>query len=335
MEQENLLKKEIANFKNIYLKILNEIQKDIIGQTDTVENVLIAMIAGGNILLEGVPGVGKTRLVKTIARVFNLPFSRIQFTPDLMPADVVGTNIIIKDKTGESKFQFNKGPIFKNIILADEINRTTPKTQSALLEAMQEKQITVMGETYHLDDPFFVLATQNPIEQEGTYSLPEAQLDRFMFKIIVLEPSLKELMEIVKLTQKTMLEVSEPVCDKKSLLNMRKLANQILVTQTLFEYAMTLCMATSPKNKEAADASKKYLNFGSSPRAGQALITACKVRALLKGRYNISFEDIEILAFPVLRHRIKLNFTAISEGINADDIISMIIKEINKRLKIR
>ena len=283
--------------------------------------------------MEGVPGVGKTRLVRTLGRVFDLPFKRIQFTPDLMPADVTGTNIIVKDEKGNSDFSFQPGPIFSNIILADEINRATPKTQSALLEAMQEHAVTVMGTTRKLDEPFFVLATQNPIEQDGTYPLPEAQMDRFMFKLIVPDPSVAELMEIVSLTQKTMEEVADRACTGEQLLKMRATANQIPVAEEVLKYTMILTSATHPVSEVASAAAKQYVRVGASPRAGQALISAAKVMALINGRFNVAYSDINKLAFPVMRHRIKLNFEAIAEGLSADDVIKMIVNEVNEKYR--
>jgi len=323
---EESTKKFSEQCKNIF----EQIGRDVVGQKDVVEGTITAMIAGGNVLLEGVPGVGKTRLVRSLGRVFDLPFSRIQFTPDLMPADVTGTNIIVKNEDGNTEFSFQPGPVFSNIVLADEINRATPKTQSALLEAMQEHTVTVMGVSRKLNEPFFVLATQNPIEQDGTYPLPEAQMDRFMFKIIVKNPSLEELMDIVNMTQKTMAEVADAACSGEQLLEMRKTANAIPVAEDVMRYTMTLCSATHPDSDCASEAAKKYVRLGASPRAGQALISAAKVRALMHGRYNVSYNDINVLAYPVLRHRLKLNFEAIAERVSPDEIITLILKELGK-----
>ena len=324
----------IKQFSTQCENIFTQIRRDVIGQNEVVEGTIIAMIAGGNVLLEGVPGVGKTRLVRTLGRVFSLPFSRIQFTPDLMPADVTGTNIIVKDEQGNSTFQFQPGPVFSNIILADEINRATPKTQSALLEAMQEHTVTVMGVSRKMKEPFFVLATQNPVEQDGTYPLPEAQMDRFMFKLVVPNPSLDDLMNIVTMTQKTMAEVAEPACTGEQLLQMRETANQIPVAQEVLRYAMTLCAATHADSECAAEAAKKYVRLGASPRAGQALISAAKVKALMKGRFNVAYSDLNELAYPVLRHRMKLNFEAVAEKGSADQIVEQIVEEVAKRFKV-
>ncbi len=325
--------KDIVFFADKSKQILAEISKDMVGQQDVVINTVIALIAGGNVLLEGVPGVGKTRLVRSLGQAFSLPFSRIQFTPDLMPADITGTNIMEKDEDGQYTLQFQKGPVFSNIILADEINRATPKTQSALLEAMQEHTVTAGGQTYELDEPFFVLATQNPIEQDGTYPLPEAQMDRFMFKLQMGFPTIDELQYIVNMTQKTMDEVAQPVLTGEELLAMRETAKQIPVIDEVMRYTMMLVSATHPELPNALDYAKKNIRIGASPRAAQALITAAKVRALMAGRYNVAFEDINALAFPVLRHRIKPSFGAVTSKITADDIIMELINQVGKKLK--
>lgn len=325
--------KDIVFFADKSKQILAEISKDMVGQQDVVINTVIALIAGGNVLLEGVPGVGKTRLVRSLGQAFSLPFSRIQFTPDLMPADITGTNIMEKDEDGQYTLQFQKGPVFSNIILADEINRATPKTQSALLEAMQEHTVTTGGQTYELDEPFFVLATQNPIEQDGTYPLPEAQMDRFMFKLQMGFPTIDELQYIVNMTQKTMDEVAQPVLTGEELLAMRETAKQIPVIDEVMRYTMMLVSATHPELPNALDYAKKNIRIGASPRAAQALITAAKVRALMAGRYNVAFEDINALAFPVLRHRIKPSFGAVTSKITADDIIMELINQVGKKLK--
>ena len=322
----------VKKFSQQAEKIRAELGRDVVGQTEVVENVLIAIVAGGNVLLEGVPGVGKTRLVRSLGRILNLPFSRIQFTPDLMPSDVTGMNVIEKDETGKMNQVFNKGPIFANLVLADEINRATPKTQSAMLEVMQEHKVTVAGKTYRLEEPFFVLATENPIEQDGTYPLPEAQMDRFMFKLLMTFPSQKELVDIVKMTQITMDETAEAQVNGQDILEMRALAATVPVIDEVMEYAVALVAGTHPEVEKASDTAKKYIKYGASPRAAQALITCAKVRALLNGNYNVSYEDIDALACPVLRHRIKINYTAVNDKLGVDDVIAMLIKE-NKKLK--
>lgn len=327
--KDDIKEQDLVLFKKKCDDIFAQIKRDVVGQKEVIYGTVIAMIAGGNVLLEGVPGVGKTRLIRTLGRVFDLPFSRIQFTPDLMPADVTGTNIIVKDENGNSKFQFQPGPIFSNIVLADEINRATPKTQSALLEAMAEHSVTVMGNTRKLEEPFFVLATQNPIEQDGTYPLPEAQMDRFMFKLIMDYPTLEELKGIVSMTQKTMAEVADAVCSAQELLKMRETAKHILIADDVLEYAMKLVVATQPESAAPAEITKKYIRTGASPRAAQALITTAKVRALTLARYNVSKDDINALATFVLRHRLKLNFEAVTEHVTADDIIKEIIHEVS------
>ena len=322
----------VKKFSEQAEKIRAELGRDVVGQTEVVENVLIAIVAGGNVLLEGVPGVGKTRLVRSLGRILNLPFSRIQFTPDLMPSDVTGMNVIEKDETGKMNQVFNKGPIFANLVLADEINRATPKTQSAMLEVMQEHKVTVAGKTYRLEEPFFVLATENPIEQDGTYPLPEAQMDRVMFKLLMTFPSQKELVDIVKMTQITMDETAEAQVNGQDILEMRALAATVPVIDEVMEYAVALVAGTHPEVEKASDTAKKYIKYGASPRAAQALITCAKVRALLNGNYNVSYEDIDALACPVLRHRIKINYTAVNDKLGVDDVIAMLIKE-NKKLK--
>ncbi len=322
----------VKKFSEQAEKIRAELRRDVVGQTEVVENVLIAIVAGGNVLLEGVPGVGKTRLVRSLGRILNLPFSRIQFTPDLMPSDVTGMNVIEKDENGKMTQVFNKGPIFANLVLADEINRAPPKTQSAMLEVMQEHKVTVAGKTYRLEEPFFVLATENPIEQDGTYPLPEAQMDRFMFKLLMTFPGQEELVDIVKMTQITMDETAEAQVNGQDILEMRALAATVPVIDEVMEYAVALVAGTHPEVEKASDTAKKYIKYGASPRAAQALITCAKVRALLGGNYNVSYEDIDALARPVLRHRIKINYTAVNDKLSVDDVIGMLIKE-NKKLK--
>lgn len=322
---------QVKIFSEQIKKIKDEIRKDVVGQDDVVNNVIIAIIAGGNVLLEGVPGVGKTRLVRSLGKTLNLPFSRIQFTPDLMPSDVTGTNIIEKDEKGKMNMVFQKGPIFANLVLGDEINRATPKTQSAMLEVMQEHKVTISNVSYPMAEPFFVLATENPVEQDGTYPLPEAQMDRFMFKLLMEFPSMEELKSIITMTQITLDETAEAVIDGETILSMRTLSKQVPVVDEVLNYAMNLITITHPELEHTSDTAKKYIKYGASPRAGQALITAAKVRALVNGNYNVSYEDIDTLAYPVLRHRIKTNYNAINEHLSVDDVIGLLIKE-NKRL---
>lgn len=293
-----------------------EIRKGIIGQGEVIRQVMLALLTGGNVLLEGMPGLGKTRLVSTIGRVFDLSFKRIQFTPDLMPSDVTGTNIIVKNEQGSS-FSFERGPIFANLILADEINRATPKTQSALLEAMQEHTVTVGNESHILREPFFVLATQNPIENEGTYPLPEAQLDRFMFKILVRFPSKEELKGIVMLTEGSQAPIIEKQMNGEGLLAARALIGRIPIADAVMDYLLEIVMETHVQNP--------HIREGASPRAAQALIRAARAQAFLEGRLNVSFQDVEQAAYPVLRHRILPSFDAISQGVSEDDIIRGIL----------
>ncbi len=298
-----------------------EIGKGIIGQREIIRQVMLALLSGGNVLLEGMPGLGKTMLVRTIGQVFLLTFKRIQFTPDLMPSDVTGTNIMVKDE-GKSSFRFEKGPVFANLVLADEINRATPKTQSALLEAMQEHTVTVGNESHTLEEPFLVLATQNPIEQEGTYPLPEAQLDRFMFKILVKFPCKEELRGIVGLTEGQEPPEIRGLMNGEELLQARKLISRIPVADAVMNYILELVMATHEENP--------YIREGASPRAAQALIRASKARAFMEGRLNVSFEDVQSVAYPVLRHRVLLSFDAVSEGVTEDTVIRQIIESKEK-----
>lgn len=301
-----------------------EIGKAIVGQKDVIRQVILAVLTDGNVLLESVPGLGKTQLVKTISRVFDMGFKRIQFTPDLMPADVTGTNLIVKED-GNNVFRFQEGPIFSNLVLADEINRATPKTQAALLEAMQEKTVTVGTTTYQLPSPFMVLATQNPIENEGTYPLPEAQLDRFLFKIYVQFPSIAELKRIVEITINNEEVLLNSVISGEEVLSMRRIINDMPIADTVTEYALKLVVGTHPEVEGAPEVSQKYIVNGASPRAAQTIIKTAKARALMEGRFNVAFEDVDFVAYPALRHRIITNFEALSDGISADDVIRQII----------
>ncbi len=322
--------KEFILFRENYQKLLNEIQKVIVGQKDVIDQVLICLFTHGHILLEGVPGLGKTKLIKTLSNVLNLNFSRIQFTPDLMPADILGTNIFMSGVQGGSSFQFIKGPIFSNIVLADEINRATPKTQSALLEAMQEGFVTISGQKYKLEDPFLVLATQNPIEMEGTFPLPEAQLDRFFFKVKISYPSTDELLQIVERTTEQDEQKLNIVIDHEEIMTMRTIAKKVLIPDGVKRYAINLVLATHPENDNSPDITKKCIRYGSSPRGIQSLIMAAKIKALLDKRFNASYDDIASLAFPALRHRIILNFEGQVKGLDSDKIISEIISTLKR-----
>ena len=324
------INERVQKFNTAIQSVKTQLRRDLVGQDEVVDNVVIAIVAGGNVLLEGVPGVGKTRLVRSLGKTLNLPFSRIQFTPDLMPSDVTGTEIMRKDEQGNMQSEFRRGPIFANLVLADEINRATPKTQAAMLEVMQEHKVTVAGNTYAMEEPFFVLATENPIEQDGTYPLPEPQMDRFMFKLIMKFPSDKELMDIVKMTQITMAETAEVAMEGTDILEMRELATQVPVMDEVLDYAVRLVSGTHPEIDGASDTAKKYIKYGASPRAAQAIVTAAKVRALMNGNFNVSYADVEALALPVLRHRIKINYTAINDKLTVDGVIAKLIGEIKK-----
>jgi len=315
-------------FRATFTRIEAEVGKIIVGQQDVVRHVLVAVLAGGHALLEGVPGLGKTMLIRTLADVLELKFSRIQFTPDLMPADIVGTNILEESEGGRRAFRFQPGPIFANLILADEINRATPKTQSALLEAMQEQTVTVAQQTYPLDPPFFVLATQNPIEMEGTYPLPEAQLDRFLFKIEVRFPSPAELVEILARTTGVDLPTTEKAADGATIVEMGELARQVPIASHVSDYVARLVVATHPDSETAPPMVKRFVRYGASPRGGQALVLGGKILALMAGRYNVAFDDVQAVAPAALRHRLLLNFEGQAEGVSPDAIIAELLDAI-------
>lgn len=304
---------EIEIYQNKIRECEAEIGKGIIGQKDVVRQVLLALLSGGNVLLEGMPGLGKTMLVRTISEVFQMSYKRIQFTPDLMPSDVTGTNIMVKEE-GKSVFRFEEGPVFANLVLADEINRATPKTQAALLEAMQEHTVTVGKESHVLAEPFFVLATQNPIENEGTYPLPEAQLDRFLMKVLVPFPTRAELKGIVELTEGKEKGEIYPVMDGQELLTARRLVGEISIAEAVMDEILDLVMATHAANP--------YIREGASPRAAQAIVRTARARAFMEGRFNVAFEDVQTVAYPVLRHRLLLSFDAVSEGVTEDHVIA-------------
>ncbi len=321
------IEEQAKAFAETVVKLRAEIGKVIVGHGDIVDKTIVGFVTGGHILLEGVPGLGKTMLVRTLADAVEVVFSRIQFTPDLMPADITGTNIVVEED-GRRRFEFQKGPIFGNIVLADEINRATPKTQSALLEAMQEGSVTFAGKTMRFEQPFFVLATQNPIEMEGTYPLPEAQLDRFMFKLDVKSPSVAELASIFSGTTGADANKAGKVVDGKRILEMRALASQVPIAQHLNEYVARLVLATHPDSPEAAPMVKQFVRVGSSPRGGQAIIRGAKMIALARGRYNVSADDIKECAYPALRHRMILNFEGEAEGIRPDDVIGKVLAHV-------
>ena len=305
-----------------------EVEKVIVGHREVITHVLTGMFAGGHVLLEGVPGLGKTLLIKTLSEGLDLSFSRIQFTPDLMPADIIGTNIIIEDADGRKHFQFQQGPIFAHILLADEINRATPKTQSALLEGMQESAVTVGGATRPLPAPFFVLATQNPIEMEGTYPLPEAQLDRFLFKLRVQYPALEELTEIIDRTTHVREVQVERVMTGPQVLAYRELVREIPVATHVRDLAGLIVLATHPQWERAPELSRRFVRYGASPRGAQALVLGAKVRALSEGRFNVSVEDLRAIALPALRHRLILNFEGEAEGVDPDRLITQLLDEV-------
>ena len=308
--------------------VRDEIGKVIVGHDDVVEGVIIALVAGGHVLLEGVPGLGKTTLLRTLGRAMHLEDSRIQFTPDLMPADIVGSMVLEADSLGAKELRFQPGPIFAHLVLADEINRATPRTQSALLEAMQERTVTTGTTTHHLEDPFLVMATQNPLEMEGTYPLPEAQLDRFLLKLIVRYPTKQEMEEIVDRTMAAQSPVVHQVMDREQVLDARRGSHDVLIAPHVRDFAIRLILATQPEREDAHASAKKYIRYGSSPRGAQALIQAGRVRSLMRGRLNVSLGDLRELALPALRHRIILNFDAHAEGKTADQVLSGILESL-------
>ena len=328
MVQPELSPQSVEDFRHKYLLLKTEISKRIVGYDDNIDQVLTAMFAGGHVLLEGVPGLGKTLIVRTISEATHLAFSRIQFTPDLMPADITGTNILVEDDRGNRTFRFQPGPIFANLVLADEINRATPKTQSAILEAMQEQGVTAGGTTHPLPLPFWVLATQNPIEMEGTYPLPEAQVDRFFFKVDVLPQGEDQLVQIIdRTTTDDQIEI-QPVLDAQAVLTMQHTVRQVMVAEFVKRYAARLTLGTHPDSPFATVATRQFVRFGVSPRGVQTLILGGKVKALLAGRYTVSCEDIRAVARPALRHRVIRNFEGEAEGVSTDSVVSSLIESL-------
>lgn len=325
------MQQQAEEFRNRYKAVRDEIGKTIVGHDDIVHGVLTSMFVGGHCLLEGVPGLGKTMLVRTLAETLSLDFNRVQFTPDLMPADILGTNMIAEDENGRRVFEFQKGPIFTQICLADEINRATPKTQSALLETMQEGTVTVSGNRYELSKPFFVLATQNPIEQEGTYPLPEAQLDRFLFKLVVGYSTRDELNTIVDRTTRGTKIITNKIMDGEEIRRWQALVREVILAKHVQDYIVRLILATHPQGPLAQDITNQYIRWGSSPRGAQTLALAAKVRALLDGRYNVSFEDIRRVFLPSLRHRVLLNFEAQAEAVEIDQVLLEILQKVPEK----
>jgi MoxR-like ATPase len=321
MTQDARVQDFVASFEGLRA----EVEKVIVGHREIIDHVLIGMFAGGHVLLEGVPGLGKTLLVKTLAEGLELSFSRVQFTPDLMPADIIGTNIIVEDADGRKHFQFQPGPIFAHIVLADEINRATPKTQSALLEGMQEAAVTVGGASRPLPAPFFVLATQNPIEMEGTYPLPEAQLDRFLLKLRVRYPAIEELNTIIDRTTQARAVSVRRVMSGERVLAFRELIREVPIADHVRTLASTIIMATHPQWEHAPEVARRFIRYGASPRGAQALVLGAKVRALTEGRFNVSVEDLRALAAPALRHRIILNFEGEAEGVDTDTLVTQVV----------
>ncbi len=325
------MQQQAEEFRDRYNAVFEQIGRVIVGHEEIVHGVLTCMLIGGHCLLEGVPGLGKTLLIRTLAETLDLNFSRIQFTPDLMPADILGTNMIVETEEGRREFQFQKGPIFTQICLADEINRATPKTQSAMLETMQEGTVTVFGERYELDKPFFVMATQNPLEQEGTYPLPEAQLDRFLFKLVVGYSGREELGTIIDRTTKGVKIEPEKVMDGTEIVKWQKLIRDVILASHVQDYIVRLILATHPEGTHALPVTNQYLRWGSSPRGAQTIALAAKVRALLEGRYNVSYEDVRRVFLPAMRHRVILNFEAQAEGMETDQVLLQILEKLPEK----
>ncbi len=327
----NEFETQVRDFRTEYQRVFQEINKVIVGHADIVHGVLTCLFAGGHVLLEGVPGLGKTLLVRTLSEVLELHFSRVQFTPDLMPSDIIGTNIINEAPDGQRVFTFQKGPLFAQIVLADEINRATPKTQSALLEAMQEHSVTVGGIVHRLEEPFFVMATQNPIEQEGTYPLPEAQLDRFFFKLVVQYSTREELSTIIDRTTRGEWAKPQKVMDGAAIRKWQAVVKKIFIAPQVQDYAVRLTLATHPQGPFACSVTNRFLRFGASPRGAQAVVLASKIRAMLEGRFNVSFEDVRKAYLPAMRHRILLNFEAQAENIATDTVLTEILGEVKEK----
>jgi MoxR-like ATPase len=321
-------KRQLDEFRADFVRLRDEISKVIVGQREILDDTLIALIAGGHVLLEGVPGLGKTLLVRTLADALHLAFHRIQFTPDLMPADLIGTNIVVDAPDGRKVFEFQRGPIFANVLLADEINRATPKTQSALLESMQEHSVTVAGQTHRLSEPYFVMATQNPLEMEGTYPLPEAQLDRFFCKLLVKYPQAKDLETILDRTTESIDPKASAVLAGERIIEMSRIARQIPIAPEIRRYGIAVVLATHPEQPLATAQTRKYVRYGASPRGLQAIILGAKIKAILDERYHVAREDIRTMALPVLRHRLILNFEGQAEGISTDAVIENIVQEL-------
>ncbi|MEY3457669.1 MAG: hypothetical protein RL215_826 [Planctomycetota bacterium] len=328
MSDEGALLAAFEDFRRDFLRLKQEISRVIVGQTAILEDTLIALVAGGHVLLEGVPGLGKTLTVRTLASALQLQFRRIQFTPDLMPADLTGTQVIAEDAEGRRRFEFQPGPLFANVLLADEINRATPKTQSALLEAMQEHSVTVAGVTHRLSEPFFVMATQNPLEMEGTYPLPEAQLDRFFVKLLVRYPGVDDLEEILDRTTGTAVPAAGVVLSGARIQEMSLLARQTALSAEVRRYAIRLIVATHPEHEQSSAVARRYVRYGASPRGLQSLILGARIRAILDHRVHVSRDDLRRMALPVLRHRVLLNFEAQAEGMTPDDVINSILQEV-------